>query len=253
MADLEHPTVIFGVALALMILAAYCGGVARRRHISSGVHEDVGVLLTATLTLLGLLIGFTFSMGSARYDQRKNFEEAEANAIGTEYLRVELLPSSDAARLKALLEKYLDQRILWYDANPIQPLQPIDDEIARLQRELWEGVRPTAAEHQTPINSLVAAGMNDVLNSQGYTLAAWVNRIPIAAWLLLLIIGTISSFLYAYNSSREGNVWLRLGALPLMVAIAFFLVADIDSPRGGLIQVKPQNLVTLQASFHGGP
>jgi hypothetical protein len=65
------------------------------------IREDFGVIQTATLTLLGLIIGFTFSMAVGRYEQRKNYEEAEANAIGTEYVRADLLPGADAARVRA--------------------------------------------------------------------------------------------------------------------------------------------------------
>ena len=77
----------------------------------------------AALTLLSLLIGFTFSMAISRYDQRKTYEEAEANAIGTEYVRLGVLPEADAARVRALLKDYLDQRVLFYtnrDANQLQ-------------------------------------------------------------------------------------------------------------------------------------
>jgi len=74
-------------------------------------NEDLGVVLAATLTLLGLIIGFSFSMASSRYDQRKNFEEAEANAIGTELVRADLLPAADAENVRKLLRGYLDKGI----------------------------------------------------------------------------------------------------------------------------------------------
>ncbi len=90
------------------------------------VHEDLGVISTATLTLLGLIIGFTFSMAISRYDQRKNYEEQEANAIGTEYVRADLLPPADATRVRGLLKAYLDQRILFYRTTNEEHLQQID-------------------------------------------------------------------------------------------------------------------------------
>ena len=68
-------------------------------------REDFGVVQAATLTLLGLIIGFSFSMAIGRYDQRKNYEEAEANAIGTEYVRAGLLPAADATKVRAQLTK----------------------------------------------------------------------------------------------------------------------------------------------------
>ena len=83
-------------------------------------------MLSATLTLLGLLIGFSFSMAVSRYDQRKNYEEAEANAIGTEYVRADLLPAADAARVRNLLKKYVGQRVLFYTTRNQQRLAKID-------------------------------------------------------------------------------------------------------------------------------
>ena len=76
--------------------------------------DDLSLILAASLTLLALIIGFSISMATNRCDQRKNFEEAEANAIGTEYLRADLLPSADAARVRKLLSDYTNQRILFY-------------------------------------------------------------------------------------------------------------------------------------------
>jgi hypothetical protein len=81
-----------------------------------------GAILSATLTLLGLLIGFTFSTAISRYNQRKNDEQEEANAIGTEYVRADLLRSADAAKVRALLRSYTDQRILFYETGDRQKL-----------------------------------------------------------------------------------------------------------------------------------
>ena len=99
-------------------------------------RADFGVVLGATLTLLGLLIGFSFSMAVSRYDQRKNFEEAEANAIGTEYVRADLLPAGDAAEVRKLLKKYLDQRMLFYTTRDPQTLAKINADTAELQKRV---------------------------------------------------------------------------------------------------------------------
>src|SRR5215470_11385057 len=77
-------------------------------------HKDFDVILAASLTLLGLIIGFSFSMVISRYDQRKNYEENEANSIGTEHLRAQLLPDTEAVKVHKLLKDYLDERILFY-------------------------------------------------------------------------------------------------------------------------------------------
>jgi hypothetical protein len=93
--------------------------------------------------------------------------------------------------------------------------------------------------------------MNDVLNSQGYTQAAWWNRIPIAAWGLMAAIAICCNLLIGYGARDNKPGIILLLVLPLVVSIAFFLIADIDSPRGGVIRVNPQNIISLQESLHG--
>ncbi len=201
----------------------------------------------AALTLLGLLIGFTFSMAMSRYEQRKNYEEAEANAIGTEYLRAGLLPAEDMTRLHDLLRNYLDQRVLFYSTRDAQRLQQIDADTSQLQNELWSTVQARAVAQPTILTSLVASGMNDVLNSEGYTQAAWWNRIPLESWVLLAVIAIGCNLLIGYGAHRTSRLFI---ILPIAVSISFFLIADIDSPRGGVIRVIPQNLLRISQSLH---
>jgi hypothetical protein len=130
-------------------------------------HDDWTLLLGASLTMLALIIGFTFSMAVSRYDQRKNLEEEEANAIGTEYVRAGLLPAADAARVQTLLKRYLSQRILIYYPSAASEAQEIDTQTAKLQSEMWSAVATPATAQPTPVAALILSGMNDVLNSPG--------------------------------------------------------------------------------------
>src|SRR5215475_5719178 len=127
-ADLRHPgnialmnfpLFVFALSFVVLLLAAVIGDILRSRvHALNDVERnDFSVVQNATLTLLALLIGFSFSMAISRYDQRKNYEEAEANAIGTEYLRADLLPAGDSVKVRDLLRRYLDQRILFYETR----------------------------------------------------------------------------------------------------------------------------------------
>ena len=121
-------------------------------------------------------------MASNRYDQRKNLEEAEADTIGTEILRAGLLPPADAANVRRLLVTYLDQRILFYiNRNDARRAQ-IDQSTSQLQADLWAAFRGPTTAQPTPVAALVLAGMNDVINSQGYTQSAFWNQIPRAVW-----------------------------------------------------------------------
>lgn len=247
---MNFPRVVFVLSLILLWLAAFAGALfaEKFRPLKEDEREDFGVVEAAILTLLGLLIGFTFSMAISRYDQRKNYEEEEANAIGTEYLRAELLPAADAAKVQGLLKKYLEQRILFYEVRDLVQLEQINATTARLQTELWSSVREPAAAQPTPVAAIVASGMNDVLNTQGYTQAAWWNRIPAAAWLLMAALAIGCNVLIGYGERKRNRLLLMV--LPLAVSISFFLVADIDSPRRGLISVTPQNLLSLSESLN---
>jgi hypothetical protein len=247
----NYPLLVFAGSFVALWLSAWFGAtiIRRRRKLEESHREDFGMILAATLTLLGLILGFSFSMAINRYDQRKNLEEEEANAIGTEYLRVDLLPAADAAKAKALLKAYLDERIAFYITRDLDEYRQITARTGKLQSQLWSTVQAPAVAQPTPLSALAVAGMNDVLNSQGYAQAAWWNRIPHAAWGLMVIIAVCCNALVGYGARSGKAERLLLLVLPLIVAITFMLIADIDSPRGGFIRVVPQNLLSLSESL----
>ncbi|MEJ8859738.1 hypothetical protein WKW79_34645 [Variovorax robiniae] len=249
--EFNYPILLFIVALFVLSFAAWFGRAVlrRRRPADDGASEDFGVILGATLGLAGLIIGFTFSMAVGRYDQRKNLEEAEANAIGTEYVRADLIPAADGAKVRALLSAYTDQRIQFYTTRDKLELQQVNDRTLRLQDELWNAVKAPALAQPNPVSALVVAGMNDVLNSQGYTQAAWWNRIPPSAWMLMFAIAISSNLLIGVGLRSSARRPYLLLVLPLVLSLAFLLIADIDTPRAGFIHVVPQNLLALKESM----
>src|SRR5579863_3896736 len=244
---MDFPFTVSVLCFVALWLSARLGFFFReRRPLGADQRDDFDVVQAGALTLLGLLIGFTFSMAIGRFDQRKNYEEAEANAIGTEYVRVDVLPAADAAKVRDLLRRYLDLRVLFYTAQNGQQLQRVNIDTAKLQNDLWSAVEVDAPAQPTPLTALALAGMNDVLNSQGYTQAAWWNRIPLEAWVLLLMISIGCNLLIGYGAHRKSALFI---VLPLAVSVSFFLIADIDSPRGGIIRVQPENLISLAQSL----
>lgn len=247
-AILDHPLALFPTSLFVLWLSVQVGALIRRmRPLPEDERGDFALVVSASLTLLALIIGFTFSMAVSRYDQRKNYEEEEANAIGTEYVRADLLPASDGAKIRDLLEQYLEQRVLFYTSHDPHQLAQIDSKTSKLHTEMWITVKSAAEAHPTPPVTLAVWGMNDVLNRQGYTQAAWWNRIPVAAWSLMASLAICCSLLIGYGSRRREHFLFTV--LPFLVSVAFFLIADIDSPRTGGIRVAPQNLISLSQSL----
>jgi hypothetical protein len=248
----DHPFLILLVAVATQWCAAYGGDLLRRKvwPVDGEQREDFNTVLSATLTLLALIIGFTFAMAVSRYDLRKAYEEAEANAIGTAYLRADLLPGDEAARLRRLLDGYLNQRIAFYEERGSQSAALAANRM-QLEADLWSTAARGASTEGNAVVALTVSGVNDVLNSQGFTQAAWLNRIPPAAWELMALIALFANALLGYREHKTGLFSLLV--LPVIISVAFFLIADIDSPKNGVIRVAPQNLVLLAQSLRSAP
>ena len=246
---LNLPWVVLVISICALSLATYAGTYVRAwRPLKDEARDSYNVILSASLTLLGLIVGFTFSMAGGRYDQRKNYEEAEANAIGTEWARTDLLPPAAAERVKIMLREYLVQRIAFYEESRESELDRIDAQTTQLQQQMWSVVVSVAAVQPTQIVALATSGMNDVLNSEGYTQAAWWYRIPTGAWALMGTISMVCCAMLGYGT--RGSRTLLLILLPVGLSIAFYFISDIDSPRRGVIRPLPVNLIRLATSVH---
>ena len=223
---------------------------SRYRTKDTETSEDLGIIQTATLTLLALIIGFTFSMAIDRHDQRETLEEGEANAIGTQYLRADLLPAKSAAATKALLNEYIDQRIFFYTHQSPAKVQEMNRKANETQQALWDEMLPIVRTNQSNIMALVVSGMNDVFNAQGFVQASWWNRIPSTAWALMTAIAICANVLVGFGARNFKKNLALFMIFPFVVSVSFFLIADIDSPRGGIIRIEPRNLIELKKTLN---
>ncbi|MEO5917284.1 MAG: hypothetical protein ABIS50_23845 [Luteolibacter sp.] len=248
---IHHPLLVFAVSLLLLWLSARLGRrlIGRQCQLEEELRADFVVILGATLTLLGLIIGFSFSMAMVRYDLHKGREAAEAIAIETEYVRAGLLPASDAEKLRTMLKLYLGERINFYQTAGDSELRSIAARTAVLEAGMWSCVMTAADARPTPVIALTVSGLNDVLNSQRFTQAGYWNRIPLAAWGMMGVIGIGCNMLVGYGSRSLTARSCMLHVLPVLVSISFMFIADIDSPRHGIVRVLPQNLTNLAGSL----
>jgi hypothetical protein len=202
--SMNFPLLLFVTSFAILVLSVRFGVALRKRAAVQKEEEraDANLLAGAILTLLFFLIGFSFSMAINRYDLRKNCEQAEAIAIRTEYSRADLLAPADAVKVKTLLKRYLDQRVLFYTTRSSGRASGIIAETVRLQAELWSTLRPALSAVPAPLMGALVSGMDDVINSQRSSQAAWLNRVPVAAWALMSIISIGSCWLIGYRGRR---------------------------------------------------
>ena len=253
---LDHPVIFLLVLLIVLGSATRLGVAMRIRHgtLEGTRRSDFDIVLGATLTLLSLIVGFSFSMAASRYDLRKNYEEGEANAIGTAYARADLLPAADAARVKQLLHEYMRLRVNFYTITNYtlgaeKRVSELNRTTSAMQAQLWAAVVAPVKANQTAPMMLVAGAMNDALNSQGYAQAASWNRIPPGAWVLLCTIGLVATIMIGFRFDTGSRQRMLMQILPALIGVSLFLIADIDCPRGGLIRVLPQNLMALEAAL----
>ena len=158
------------------------------------------------------------------------------------------MPDDPAAAARSALKGYLDQRIQFYLTADEGKLVQIENERTRTLTDLWSSARAMATAKPTPVSALVASGLNDTFNSTDATVAAWLDRIPVPAWWLMTIVGLGANLTLGFGARRFGSPLLLV--VPLTASVSFFLIADIDSPRGGVVQVRPENLDRLAKSLN---
>src|SRR5271155_629767 len=196
----DSPFAVFGMFLVAQWTAAYLGDFARglRRPAGKDEHEDFDLVQTAILTLLALTVGFSFSMAVSRYDLRKNYEEAEANAIGNRICARRSLASRGRSQSTRSDPAMARPAHAFYQHNEERQIGRVDAESEKLQAELWSAILPAATAQPTAVTALAVAGMNDMLNAQSRTQGAWWNRIPLAAWGLIGFVAIACNWLLGY-------------------------------------------------------
>jgi hypothetical protein len=242
-----HPGSFFVLVLLLLTVTTFVGLVIRARF-REGVEresESIKTMEGATLALLGLLLGFTFSMAVSRYDQRTQLEIAEANNLGTLWLRTSLLSESGRAAERDLIRRYLPIRMSFLSlGRDEQQLHQEQQQTGALQTEMWRIANAEANARRDPETALFVAALNDSIDVTEERAAALENRIPVTAWAMLLFLGAVASLMVG-TGLRSSSIVLRI-LLPVVLAAALALVYDLDSPRSGLIRVHQQSMERLQ-------
>jgi hypothetical protein len=235
---LDRPLAVGLIAFALMAVSLAAGRILGDGE-TAKEGESIDATRGAALTVLTVILGFSLTMAVARYDQRLTDEAAEANAIGTEFSRFVLLPGEERERAQALLRRYAQMRIGFYQSADEGRLAELAGETDRVQEALLAQLAAYSEKNPTPISALLISGLNAVIDSRGFTEAAWGNRLPIEVWFMLALFGMGANALMGAGAAGSRAVWLT----PAAVAVAFFLIADIESPRRGLVAITPANLL----------
>lgn len=230
-------------------------GIARLARDPDGVATGSGPVEAAVFGLLGLLLAFTFSGAASRFEDRRHLIVEEANAIGTAYLRVDLLPPDTQPEIRQLFTRYLDTRVETYrnegDATAIQARL---SETATLQRQIWAkavsaGRRPDAP---VPATMLLLSALNVMIDITTTRTVATQNHPPPVIFLLLAGLSLVSALLAGYvMCATKVRSWLYMLMVAATMSITLYVILDLEFPRLGLIRIDAadQTLVKLRKSM----
>ncbi len=245
-------TILLFIAISLTEEIAF--RLARRMKANSdhSEHEQIVTARDALRLLLSLLLGFTLAMALPRYDQRRQVVVEEANSIGTTYLRAQFLIEPARSRILQTLKDYVDVRIHYSEVALYSPeFQEQVKRSGQLQQQMWEQAIAAGQKNPTPLNAIFDTSLNETIDLSEKRLSALENRIPPSIWLLLVLIAFLTSFATGYGAPTR--VWLAQITTPLMIAIVMGLIADMDSPRNGLIRTDLSSLRRVQQEIRSTP
>jgi hypothetical protein len=209
---------------------------------------DIALIIGAVLTLLALLLGFTYSMSEGRFEERRHLVIDEANAIGTTYLRAKTLPEPRSSEIQGLLRQYTALRVEIAGKMKEDPekIPDIYDREKKLQSMLWSHAVALARENPNPVISAFLVPLNEMIDIHAKRVAAFRNRVPFPIYVVLLIVSVVALWLIGYYlGSHRQRALMVTGMLALLVASVMWLIMDLDEPVRGAIRTSQQSLIDL--------
>lgn len=241
--------------VGIVILSLEIGrqlGLLRARRAEVEKESSVGAMVGATLGLLAFIMAFTFGMAGSRFDNRRQLLLDEVNAIGTAYLRTDLLEDPQQQKLQELFREYVDVRVNGVATGNFDQLIKRSEE---LHQEMWK--QAVASGQRSPNSTttmLFIQSLNEVIDlHQKRVLAGNRARIPDVIWLGLFAIIILAMVVMGYHAGLTGsNRSMAVFAFALAFSVVMYLIADLDRPRSGLIQVSQQPMAELRESMKPG-
>lgn len=236
-----------GVLLCLIAAREFGYWIHRRRVRDGAVAGEDGFTLTSVLGLLALLVSFTFSMSLSRYDTRRELVLQESNAIGTTWLRVQLLDQPARDELDPLLRAYVAERIIYGSAKNEREQNASYVRASAIQSRFWAAMgRDITSIRTTPLYALVVSTTNEMFDLAASRKAARAAHVPQRVLVVLLTYTLFVAFLVGYEKGRSR--WAST-MLFVLLLIAAALILDIDQPVRGAVQVSQQPMLDAQAAM----
>ena len=239
---------------ALLWCCAWFGRWLRRRAGDPANGGDSGLIVSSTLGLLALLLGFTVSMAVSRYDARRSATVAEANTIGTLIYRADMLPPAARAAMLDGLKKYTESRIavgrMRESAAAVEEARARSSSAAQ---SMWDGIMAVGPSvPDTAVRILIVESANQMFDAGVVRDASLANRLPPTLVVLLLLFPMASLVLVGYVRGEQSGAHLMASSeLILLLTLVLLLIADLNRPRSGTIAIPVQPLVDAARQAEG--
>jgi hypothetical protein len=254
----QMSTFALAVLLVLIIGGSVTAGILVGRRIRSGTgehREPVGVVQGTLLSLVGLLLAFGLTMAVGRYEGRRALVLQEANAIGTTFLRAQMLAEPVRAESLQLLEQYADAAIDLADQVPdterfVEDVSQMSD----LERELWARAgEAVTADSVGTAPRLYVETLNHMFDTHNARISSLRNRVPSTVVLLQVVGGAVALGVLSLYLALLGRSVITSIAAATFVILIVFISFDLDRPQRGLITVPFTPLVNVRASMEAPP
>lgn len=244
----DQPWVLFIVICIALIMASVLGyrlALSTRINKDSHHHEHINSLREGLFIFLGLLLGFTVAMVLPRFEQRRDLVNEEASAIGTLILRTQILPEPQRGKIMQRLREYVVVREGFARETLLNKaaLNGETQHTKALQEQLWQQVIAVTRDNENAVMASYMQAANDVIAVADKRLATFEKRVPKTVWLIIFVVGAFQSFVTGFSLKRK--FWLPLALTPVVVAVVMALIADLDSPRSGLILIEQTSMERL--------
>ena len=235
--SLAFALALFGVLLGFLELGRRLGATRDSAVSSRGAVAVEG----AIFALMGLLIAFTFSAAQARLDKRRTLIIDEANAIGTAYLRVDLLPSAAQPALRDEFRAYVDSRIAYYrEFTDARAADAARERTIALGRQLWRDATVAVKASPDPrVPSMVIPSLNEMIDLEASRVAFRHIHAPVAIFVLLIVMAFACALFAGVGMGRK-EIYSQLYrmAFAVLLTVTVLVIVDIEFPRVGFINIS---------------
>jgi len=214
----------------------------------------LGTVESVAFGLLALLLAFTFSGAADRFDRRRAQIVAEANDIGTAWLRLDLVPPAAQPKLRDLFRRYTDARIETYrtiSESGLAAAASVYERSVTLQNEIWSSA-VAACRERPDANIVLLPALNEMIDITTTRLAATRFHPPKIVYVILGVISLACAFLVGYEmGASETRSWPHVLVLAALLSFTLYVILDFEYPRLGLLRVDDfdELLVQVRASM----